>query len=75
VHYYEGHGYAKITLPVRVAAELGCELLIVSNASGGLNPQFRSGDIMVMEDHIDLMGRRNAGGFASGHGANCRAHA
>jgi purine-nucleoside phosphorylase len=56
VHYYEGYEFSRITLPVRVAAELGCALLIVSNASGGLNPQFNSGDIMVIDDHIDLMG-------------------
>ncbi|MEO8498484.1 MAG: purine-nucleoside phosphorylase, partial [Planctomycetota bacterium] len=60
VHYYEQFSFAQITHPVRVAAALGCELLIVSNASGGLNPQYRSGDIMVLDDHIDLMGSRNA---------------
>lgn len=60
IHYYERFSFAEITHPVRVAAALGCELLIVSNASGGLNPRYRSGDIMVLEDHIDLMGSRNA---------------
>lgn len=60
VHFYEHFTFAQITHPVHVAAALGCELLIVSNASGGLNPQYRSGDIMVLEDHIDLMGGRNA---------------
>jgi purine-nucleoside phosphorylase len=55
-HAYEGHPADQITLPVRVMKALGIELLIVSNASGGLNPNFRSGDIMVIEDHIDLMG-------------------
>ncbi|MEX0817944.1 MAG: purine-nucleoside phosphorylase, partial [Pirellulaceae bacterium] len=60
VHFYEQFTFAQITHPVHVAAALGCELLIVSNASGGLNPQYRSGDIMVLEDHIDLMGGRNA---------------
>jgi len=60
VHYYEQFSFAQITHPVHVAAALGCELLIVSNASGGLNPRYRSGDIMVLEDHIDLMGSRNA---------------
>lgn len=59
VHHYEGFDFDQITLPVRVAAALGSELLIVSNASGGINPQFRSGDIMVLDDHIDLMGGRN----------------
>jgi purine-nucleoside phosphorylase len=60
VHYYENFSFVQITHPVRVAAALGCELLIVSNASGGLNPRYSSGDVMVLEDHIDLMGSRNA---------------
>lgn len=54
-HLYEGYSAQAITLPVRVMKELGIELLIVSNASGGLNPQFQSGDIMVLDDHINLM--------------------
>jgi len=54
-HLYEGYSPQQITLPVRVMRELGVELLIVSNASGGLNPQFRSGDIMLIDDHINLM--------------------
>lgn len=59
VHYYEGFDFDQITLPVRVAAALGSELLIVSNASGGINPRYSSGDIMVLDDHIDLMAGRN----------------
>lgn len=55
-HYYEGYSLEEITLPVRVMKALGIELLIVSNAAGGLNPQFESGDIMLIEDHINLMG-------------------
>jgi purine-nucleoside phosphorylase len=54
-HFYEGYPMWHITLPVRVMKALGIDLLIVSNASGGLNPQYRSGDVMVMEDHINLM--------------------
>lgn len=54
-HFYEGYGIQDITLPVRVMKALGIELLIVSNASGGLNPQYKSGDIMVLDDHINLM--------------------
>ena len=59
-HFYEGYSADEITLPISVMRRLGTELLMVSNASGGLNPQFRSGDIMAMADHIDLMGKRTS---------------
>jgi len=56
VHYYEGYSMQEITLPVRVMKALGCQALLMSNAVGGMNPQFGPGDITVMTDHINLMG-------------------
>jgi purine-nucleoside phosphorylase len=56
MHAYEGYPLQQITFPVRVLKRLGTELLIVTNACGGLNPQYRSGDLMVIEDHINLIG-------------------
>jgi purine-nucleoside phosphorylase len=55
-HMYEGYPLKQITLPVRVMNALGADLLVVSNACGGMNPNFQSGDLMVIDDHINLMG-------------------
>lgn len=54
-HAYEGYTHQQIAFPVRVMRALGAELLIVSNACGGMNPQYACGDVMVIEDHINLM--------------------
>jgi purine-nucleoside phosphorylase len=56
-HCYEGYSAERATFPVRVMNALGIELLIVSNAAGGLNPLFAAGDVMVIDDHINLMNR------------------
>lgn len=55
-HYYEGYSMQEITFPVRVMYEIGVRTMIVSNACGGLNPLYRRGDLMLMEDHINLLG-------------------
>ena len=52
-HCYEGYSAERATFPVRVMNALGIELLIVSNAAGGLNPNFACGDVMVIDDHIN----------------------
>lgn len=56
VHYYEGHSMSSVAHPVRTAALLGCETVVVTNSAGGLNPKMKPGDFMIIEDHINLMG-------------------
>ncbi len=56
VHYYEGYTMQQITLPVRVMKFLGVHTLFVSNACGGMHPNYRRGDLMIMVDHINLLG-------------------
>ena len=56
VHYYEGYSLHEVTFPVRVMRKLGADTLIVTNAAGGLNESFRTGDLMLLTDHLNIMG-------------------
>ncbi len=55
-HYYEGYTMAQITFPLRIMKKLGINVLLISNAGGGMNPLFRKGDLMLIDDHINLLG-------------------
>jgi purine-nucleoside phosphorylase len=55
-HFYEGYSMAEVTLPVRVMQRMGVEFLIVTNAAGAINPDYQPGDIMLIVDHIALVG-------------------
>lgn len=55
-HYYEGYSMSYIGLPVRVMTRLGVEILVVTNAAGAINPQFEPGDVMLITDHLNMIG-------------------
>lgn len=57
LHFYEGHPLADVVFPVRVMRRLGVETLIVTNAAGGVNLDYAAGDLMLISDHINLMGK------------------
>ena len=63
-HYYEGHGAGVITAPVRIAARMGIRTVILTNAAGGIAPRLAPGDIMLVEDHVNLMWRSPLAGPA-----------
>lgn len=56
VHYYEGYSMAQVALPIRVMQRLGIEILIVTNAAGAVNPDYEPGDLMLIIDHINMIG-------------------
>jgi purine-nucleoside phosphorylase len=60
IHFYEGYSMSQITLPVRVMQRLGLEMLIVTNAAGGVNDNFEPGDVMLITDNLNLMGMTGA---------------
>jgi len=56
VHYYEGHSLEEVTRPVRVLARLGVGRLVLTNAAGGIHPRLKPGDLMLITDHLNLLG-------------------
>jgi len=60
VHFYEGYSMSQITLPVRVMQRLGLEMLFVTNAAGGVNPDFSPGDVMLITDNLNMVGMSGA---------------
>ncbi|HEX2998209.1 MAG TPA: purine-nucleoside phosphorylase [Anaerolineales bacterium] len=60
IHFYEGYSMSQVTLPVRVMLRLGLEMMFVTNAAGGVNPDFAPGDVMLITDHLKLVGMTGA---------------
>jgi purine-nucleoside phosphorylase len=60
IHFYEGYSMSQITLPVRVMLRLGLEMMVVTNAAGGVNPDFAPGDVMLITDNLNLIGMMGA---------------
>ena len=65
-HYYEGFDFSEVTAPVRLASALGAKKLVVTNAAGGINRSFKPGDVMLITDHINLMGENPLRGYTGG---------
>lgn len=59
-HYYEGYPMSRVTLPIRVMQLLGAEIVILTNAAGGLDPSYSAGDLMLLSDHINIVGMAGA---------------
>jgi len=59
-HFYEGYSMGRITLPVRVMQRLGCDKMVVTNAAGAIDPDFQPGDLMLINDHLNLIGMSGA---------------
>lgn len=55
IHYYEGYDMQKVTFPIRVMKTLGIDSVLISNAAGNLNPSWRKGELMLIDDHINTM--------------------
>jgi purine-nucleoside phosphorylase len=60
IHYYEGYTMGQVTLPIRIMQRLGIEMLFVTNAAGGVNPEFLPGDVMLITDNLNLVGMTGA---------------